>query len=78
MPSTINGLLIFLVALIPRVPGEPIYTNVVGLDWREDPFQRVVRITILITSIAVVYNPELDKRTTDVDAFVFPQNEESE
>jgi hypothetical protein len=47
MPSTINGLLVFLFALIPGVPGETVYSNVAGLNWRENRLRRVIRIIII-------------------------------
>lgn len=55
MPSTINGLVVFLVALIPGVSGETIYSNVTGLDWREDRLRRVIRIVIISITGLLTY-----------------------
>jgi hypothetical protein len=55
MPSTINGLIVLLVALIPGVPGETVYSNVTGLDWREDRLRRVIRIVIISIAGLLLY-----------------------
>lgn len=55
MPSTINGLIVFLVALIPGVPGETAFSRVTGLDWREDRLRRIIRIVIISVGGLVLY-----------------------
>lgn len=55
MPSTINGLVVLLIALIPGVPGETIFSSVTGLDWREDRLRRVIRIVLVSIAGLVLY-----------------------
>lgn len=55
MPSTINGLIIFIVVLLPGVPGERLYNSWTGLDWRENKFQRSLRIASISTAGLVAY-----------------------
>jgi hypothetical protein len=55
MPQTLDGLLIFLITLIPGVPGEVIYNALVGLDWREDKIRRSVRVVLISVSGLIVY-----------------------
>jgi hypothetical protein len=55
MPSTINGLIVLLIAVIPGVPGETIFSAVTGLDWREDRLRRVIRIVLVSIAGLVLY-----------------------
>lgn len=55
MPSTINGLIVFLVALIPGVPGETAFSRVTGLDWREDRIRRIIRIVVISVGGLLLY-----------------------
>jgi hypothetical protein len=57
MPSTINGLIVFLIALIPGVPGEALYSLLAGRDWREDQLRRVIRIVMISVFGLLVYFP---------------------
>lgn len=55
MPSTVGGLIIFLLAVIPGVPGETAYSSLVGLDWREDRLWRLVRVLLFSAFGLVLY-----------------------
>jgi hypothetical protein len=44
LPTTVAALLIAAFAVLPGVPGEKIYTLLVGWDWREDKWLRTLRI----------------------------------
>lgn len=44
MPTSVVGFLILIVAVLPGVPGDKIYRLLVGADWREEQWQRVVRL----------------------------------
>lgn len=59
MTTTINGLVILLIALIPGVPGEFIYTQLTGLDWREEQLRRVIRI-VLVSVVGLILYVLLD------------------
>lgn len=61
MVGTINGLLILAIALIPGVPGETIFSEQTGLDWREDQLRRVIRTVIISIAglIAYVFTDDL-------------------
>lgn len=44
LPNSVAALLIAAFAVLPGVPGERIYTMLVGWDWREDKWWRTLRI----------------------------------
>lgn len=44
MPTTVVGIVILVVAILPGVPGDKVYRLLVGWDWREDQWQRVIRL----------------------------------
>lgn len=41
---TISGLLLLVFAILPGIPGERLYHLLVGFNWREDHWQRVLRL----------------------------------
>lgn len=47
LPTTLTGLFVFLVALIPGVPGEALFNRHAWQDWREETWVRVVRIVLI-------------------------------
>lgn len=47
MPTSLTALLVIVFALVPGVPGEKLYRSIVGADWREQQWHRVVRIIAL-------------------------------
>lgn len=55
LPSTLVGLFVLLVALIPGVPGEALFNRHVWTDWREETWVRVVRICVISTFGLVIY-----------------------
>ncbi len=55
MVGTINGLLILAIALIPGVPGETIFSEQTGLDWREDQLRRVIRTVVISIAGLIAY-----------------------
>lgn len=44
LPTSVAALLIAAFAILPGVPGERIYTMLVGWDWREDKWWRTLRL----------------------------------
>lgn len=44
LPNSVTALLIAAFAILPGVPGERIYTMLVGWDWREDKWWRTLRL----------------------------------
>lgn len=44
MSLTLTGLLVLIFAVLPGVPGEKIYQVLVGADWREDNWRRIIRL----------------------------------
>jgi hypothetical protein len=44
LPNSVSALLIAAFAILPGVPGERIYTMIVGWDWREDKWWRTLRL----------------------------------
>jgi hypothetical protein len=55
MATIVNGLIIFLFALIPGVPGEVVYSEITGLDWTEDRLRRLIRIIVISVTGLMVY-----------------------
>lgn len=47
MLPSLKGIFIFIFGLIPGVPGETIYSNVVGRSWRENKLRRVTRTLVI-------------------------------
>ena len=43
LPNSVVALLIAAFAILPGVPGERLYTILVGWDWREDKWWRTLR-----------------------------------
>jgi hypothetical protein len=44
LPTSVAALLIAAFAVLPGVPGEKVYTVLVGWDWREDKWWRTLRL----------------------------------
>jgi hypothetical protein len=44
IPSTLAGILVMIFAVLPGVPGDRLYRAFVGYDWREDQWQRALRL----------------------------------
>lgn len=55
MPSTVNGLLIFILALVPGVPGEAIYSHTIGTHYQESQVRRITRIIVISVSGLIAY-----------------------
>jgi small nuclear ribonucleoprotein (snRNP)-like protein len=43
-PSTLASILVIVFAVLPGVPGERLYRTFVGSDWREDHWQKALRL----------------------------------
>jgi small nuclear ribonucleoprotein (snRNP)-like protein len=44
MPTTLAGMLVLLFVALPGVPGEKIYRIMVGANWRDQPWQKALRL----------------------------------
>lgn len=55
MSLTLAGLLVLVFAVLPGVPGEKLYQVSVGSDWREDPWQRILRLLVFSLFGLVLY-----------------------
>lgn len=44
IPSSIAALIVAVFAILPGLPGEKVHQLLVGMDWREDKWQRTLRI----------------------------------
>ncbi len=44
MPSTITGLLIIIISILPGYLGNTIYKSMVGSDWREKDIHIIIRL----------------------------------
>src|SRR6202035_2486696 len=42
--STLAGILVLVFAILPGIPGERLYRTFVGFDWREDQWQKTLRL----------------------------------
>lgn len=54
--ESISGIIIFVLILIPGVPGESIYNLITGKNWREERFQQVMRIVMFSVIGLCVYS----------------------
>lgn len=73
MPSTINGLIIFIVVLLPGVPGERLYNSWTGLDWRENKLQRTIRIVSISIAGLVPYIIAAHASGLPLPLYIFPE-----
>lgn len=70
MPTTVTALAIIVFAIVPGVLGETVYRLVVGNDWRQSEWERVVRIVTLsvgglvFTSLILLMPRQLPLPTT--------------
>ncbi len=55
MSLTLAGLLVLIFAVLPGVPGEKLYQISVGSDWREDHWQRILRLLVFSLFGLVLY-----------------------
>ena len=55
MPTSFASLLVLVLAILPGVPGEAIYRFVLGADWRDKQWQRVLRILLFSVIGLVAY-----------------------
>ena len=44
MPSTLTALLIFLLAILPGLPGDKIYRTLIGTSQRDKEWQNILRL----------------------------------
>ncbi len=74
MPTTITAVLIIVFAVIPGVPGEALYKIILGADWREEQWPRVVRIIWIGLFGLVAYIIIANAIGTPAPLYIFPSN----
>ena len=52
LPSTLVGAVIATFAVLPGLPGEKVYSFVVGHDWRDDKWSRTLRLLAFVVRLA--------------------------
>ena len=55
LPTTLSGLMIFVFAMIPGLPGESIYKLLIGAHWQEKEWWSILRIIGFSTTSLVLY-----------------------
>lgn len=55
MSLTLAGLLVLVFAVLPGVTGDKLYQVLVGADWREDHWQRILRLLVFSLLGLVLY-----------------------
>jgi ABC-type Fe3+ transport system permease subunit len=55
IPSSVSALLVAIFAVLPGLPGEKAYRLLVGVDWREDKWQRTLRLLAFSVAGFAVY-----------------------
>ena len=55
MPTTLAALLVIVFAIVPGVPGETFFSIIVGANWREEQWRRIVRVISISLAGLVVY-----------------------
>ena len=56
IPTTIAGLLVMVLALLPGVPGDRLYRLMAGVSWREKLFDFVLRLLLFSTLGLALYS----------------------
>lgn len=56
MPTTVSALVVIVFAVVPGVFGETVYRLIIGTDWRQSEWERVVRIVTFSVGGVVLYN----------------------
>ena len=72
LPNSIAALLIAAFAILPGVPGERIYTTLVGWDWREDKWWRTLRLLTFSLVGLAAYAIVADLISAPMPAYVSP------
>jgi hypothetical protein len=72
LPNSVSALLIAAFAILPGVPGERIYTMIVGWDWREDKWWRTLRLLAFSLAGLSVYAIVASFVSAPLPAYVSP------
>lgn len=56
IPTTVAGLLVIVLALLPGVPGDRVYRLIAGVSWREKQFDFVLRLLLFSTAGLALYS----------------------
>ena len=72
LPSTVAGLVIALFALLPGIPAEWCYRRLVGIDWREDKWQRTLRLLGFSTFGLALYAALAPRISAPLPAYILP------
>ena len=72
LPNSIAALLIAAFAILPGVPGERIYTTLVGWDWREDKWWRTLRLLAFSLAGLAAYAIVADLISAPMPVYVSP------
>jgi len=73
LPSSVAALLIAAFAILPGVPGERIYTMLVGWDWREDKWWRTLRLLAFSLAGLSTYAIVAPLLSAPVPVYISPQ-----
>lgn len=72
MPNTIVSLLIFILAILPGIPGDRIFTRFSGSDWRLKDWEVIARILIFSVLGLVVYSALTNVLSVPEPVYIFP------
>lgn len=72
MPTEINSVLIFILAILPGIPGEKIFISFSGSDWREKVWQKAIRILMFSVLGFIIYSAFTSITNFPKPIYIFP------
>jgi hypothetical protein len=72
MPTEISSLLILILAILPGIPGERIFSRFTGSDWREKEWETIIRILIFSVIGLLVYSSLSPLLKLPEPLYIFP------
>jgi hypothetical protein len=72
MPSTVEAILVALFGFLPGLPGEWVLSRLVGRDWRETQWVRLMRILAFSATGLVIYLLATARVAAPLPTYLFP------
>lgn len=77
IPSSIAALVVAVFAILPGLPGEKVHQLLVGMDWREDKWQRTLRILFFSVVGLALYATFAPILRTPAPTYILPRTLQS-
>jgi hypothetical protein len=72
VPTSIAGLLVLLLAVLPGIPGDHLYRAIAGVSWREKDATRILRLLTFSVLGLVVYSLIADRTGWPLPEYIVP------